>query len=261
MARCGVPHRIYLFEDLELDQFPPHRVFYFPNLFRVDEKRLELLRQKVLRDGHVVVWGPGSGISDGEQIGAEPATWLTGFEFEILPANAPRRVLISNFEHPLTCNLDAALVIGGPLPYGPVLMPADGLELGLAWAKGGNNHTGLALKEFGRGARGGKGEEPLGAGDYAALFTTAVPLPATLWRNLARFAGAHVYCESNDVLLATRAWWRCTRCREARSGSSCRAHSRCAMWLRIGNTDVKFPRLPSSWSLRRTGCSCWSSSL
>ena len=205
LTRCGVPQRIYLFEDLELDEFPPHRVFYFPNLFHADEKRLEILRQKVFRDGNVVVWGPGSGISDGEKIGPESATRLTDFEFEMLPANAPRRVLISNFEHPLTRNLDAALVIGGPLPYGPVVMPTDGLELGLAWAKGGNNHTGLALKEFGRGAGGGyEGEEPLGAGDYAALFTTAVPLPAALWRNLARFAGAHVYCESNDVLLANQ---------------------------------------------------------
>ena len=203
MARCGVPHNIYLFEDLALDQFPPHRVFYFPNLFRVDEQRLELLRRKVLRDGNVVVWGPGTGISDGETIGTEPAARATGFELEMLPANAGRRILISNFEHPITRNLDPAGVIGGPLPYGPVLMPTDGLELGLAWAKGGNNHMGLALKEFGRGARGGAvGSERLGEGDYAAVFTTAVPLPAQLWRNLARFAGAHVYCETNDVFMA-----------------------------------------------------------
>ncbi len=205
LARCGVPHRIYLFEDLDLDEFPLHRVFYFPNLFRVDQNRLELLRRKALRDGNVVVWGPGSGIADGQQIGPASASRLTGFEFEMLPANAPRRILISNFEHALTRDLDPALVIGGPLAYGPVLMPTDGLELGLAWAKGGNNHTGLALKEFGRGARGTyAGAAALGEGDYAAVFTTAVPLPAALWRNLARFAGAHVYCQSNDVVLANQ---------------------------------------------------------
>ncbi|HOS43595.1 MAG TPA: hypothetical protein PK794_07900, partial [Armatimonadota bacterium] len=28
------------------------------------------------------------------------------------------------------------------------------------------------------------------------------PLPADLWRNLARFGGAHVYSDSGDVLLA-----------------------------------------------------------
>jgi hypothetical protein len=121
----------------------------------------------------------------------------------MLPANAPRRILISNFEHPVTRNLDADVVIGGPLPYGPVMMPTDGTELGLAWAKGGNNHIGLAIKEFGKGAAGKyQGKQSLGEGDYAAIFTTAVPLPANLWRNIARYAGAHVYTESNDVLMA-----------------------------------------------------------
>ncbi len=194
LARCGVPHRIYLFEDLELENFPPHRVFYFPNLFRVDEKRMEILQQKVFRAGKVVVWGPGSGISDGQQISPAAATRLTGFHFhfEMLPANAARRILLSRFDHPLTHNLRAATVIGGPLPYGPILLPTDGLELGLAWTKGGHNHIGMSLKEFGRGA----------PGNWAALFMAAVQLLASLWRNIARFAGAHVYCESNDIVLA-----------------------------------------------------------
>ena len=202
IARCGVPVRIYLFEDLALDDFPPHRVYYFPNLFRAGKEKLEILRRKVFRDGHVVVWGPGSGISDGERIGAASATELTGFAFETLPVNAARRILVSNFEHPLTRGLDADTMIGGSQPYGPVLLPTDGLELGLAWTKGGHADIGMALKEFGRGPGGPASER--GAGDYAALFMTALQIPAELWRNIARYAGAHVYCESNDVLMANK---------------------------------------------------------
>ena len=78
-------------------------------------------------------------------------------------------------------------------------------KLGLAWVKGGMNHIGLSLKEFGRGAVGNNGQnDKLGAGDYAAIFSTAVQLPAGLWRNIARYAGAHIYCESNDILLADK---------------------------------------------------------
>ncbi|MBM4011290.1 MAG: hypothetical protein FJ286_07900 [Planctomycetes bacterium] len=205
LARCGVPHSIHLLEDLAHERFPDHRVYYFPNLFRVDERRLGLLRRKVFRAGNVVVWGPGSGISDGVVIGTESAARLTGFSFEMIPANAQRRILISNFEHPVTRGLDESLVIGGPLAYGPVIMPTDGTELGLAWAKGGNHHRGLALKEFGRGAAGRpEGGPERGPGDYAAIFTTAVQLPADLWRSVARYAGAHVYTESNDVIMASR---------------------------------------------------------
>jgi hypothetical protein len=204
LARCGVPHNIYLFEDLALDNFPQHRVYYFPNLFRVDKERMELLRKKVFRNGAIVVWGPGSGISDGVRISSESATALTGFQFDLYPLNYPRRTLISNFDHPITRDLRANMVIGGPLPYGPVLLPTDGIELGQAWAKMGPYYqVGMAIKEFGKGAAlNNNGIAKRGEGDYAAVFTSSVNLPADLWRNIARYAGAHVYSESNDVLIA-----------------------------------------------------------
>lgn len=203
LARCGVPWRIYLLEDLQLPQFPSHRVFFFPNLYRCGPERLALLQHKVFRDGNVVVWGPGSGISDGAKIGPDSAAALTGFQFEFMAVNYARRTLITDFSHPITRALKPDTVMGGPLAYGPMLFPKDGTSLGLAWTKQGLNWSGLSVKNFGRGARGSPGGQgPFGPGDYASVFTTAVPFPADLWRGLARFAGAHVYSETNDVLMA-----------------------------------------------------------
>lgn len=203
LSRCGVPYRVYLLDDLKLPNFPKHRVFYFPNLFKVDDARLALLREKVFRDGNVVVWGPGSGISDGTTISAEHATRLTGFTFTSWPANFSHRALVTDFTHPLTRGLPADTLLGSALSYGPVLLPTNGTSLAGAWTKQGLDASGLAVLSNGKGARGGyTGKAPLGAGDYASVFTTAVPLPANLWRNLARYAGAHIYCESNDILLA-----------------------------------------------------------
>jgi hypothetical protein len=203
LSRCGVPYRVHLLEDLALPGFPAHRVYYFPNLFKVDDARLALLKEKGFRDGNVVVWGPGSGISDGTTIDAGHVRRLTGFACNLYPVNYPHRVLLTNYEHPVTRGLAADTLLGGPLPYGPLVFPNDGTELGLAWTKQGRCEVGLAVKDFGRGARGAfTGKEPLGPGDYAAVFTHALPLTADLWRNLARFAGAHVYCDANDVVLA-----------------------------------------------------------
>ena len=203
LSRAGVPRNIYLLEDLALDNFPPHRVFYFPNLFRVTDATLAILRNKVFRNGNVVVWGPGSGISDGDVVGVDSAQRLTGFSFEIIPVNAPRRVLVTNADHPVTMNLPEDTIFGSMLSYGPVLLPLDGETLGIAWTKGGHRHTGFAVQEHGRGAaRTVDGIRGRGTGDYAEIFTAAVPLPASIWRNIARYAGAHVYSESNDVLLA-----------------------------------------------------------
>lgn len=205
LARCGVPFRVYLYEDLMLDNFPKHRVYYFPNLFRVDDERLALLKKKVFTDGNVVVWGPGSGISDGKTIGTESATRLTGFSFTMLSVNSPRRIVLSDFSHPVISGLDAGMILGGPLPYGPVLIPEDGRELGMLWTKSGKPFTGISLKEFGKGAaKSTQGIQTFGEGDYASIFMTTVPLPASMWRNIARYAGAHVYSESGDVLLADK---------------------------------------------------------
>ena len=203
VSRCGVPRNIYLFEDLKLDNFPKHRVYYFPNLFRVTDEKLAVLKEKVFRDGVVVIWGPGSGISDGETIGVDSAQRLTGFTFNIINVNSPRRFLVTNAGHPITAGLPEDTIVGGPLSYGPILLPTDGEILADSWTKGGHRYIGMSVKEFGTGAaKSPKGIASRGGGDYAAVFVTAVPLPANLWRNIARYAGAHVYSETNDVLLA-----------------------------------------------------------
>lgn len=208
MARAGLPYRIYLFEDLALDNFPEHKLFYFPNLFRVDGDRLALLREKVFRDGNVVLWGPGSGIGDGSTIGEQHAGRLTGFEFEeLLRINHPRRVQVQDYDHPITRHMGEGDIIGGPLAYGPVLLPSDGRSLGLAWTHRGMMASGLAVKSFGSGAAGEAeehGDASLGTGDWASVFTAAVPIPAAMWRGLAEFSGSHVYSDSYDHVMACR---------------------------------------------------------
>ncbi|MHC4884393.1 MAG: hypothetical protein ACYTGH_04835 [Planctomycetota bacterium] len=184
LARCGVPHRIYLLDDLALEKFPAHRVYWFP---------------VVMRDGRIAVWGPASGISDGAKASAVAAEELTGFRMELIPSNLPRRVLVSDFSHPATQGVDAGAFYGGALAYGPTIVPLDGQRLGEALLHRGLARAGLAAKEFGRGA--GQGRGP---GDWASVFTIAHGLPADFWRGLARWAGAHVWCESNDVLMADR---------------------------------------------------------
>lgn len=192
LPRSGVPYRIYLLEDLALDHFPDHRVFYFPNLFKVDDERLALLQEKVFGEGRVVVWGPGSGISDGQTLNTGHATRLTGFDFErLLPLNHPRRAIINHFDHPLTRDLPADTLLGGSLAYGPILFPRDGVSLARAWTKQNRVVSGLSVKTI------GEGEEA-----WTSVFTTALPLPADLWRRFAVEAGAHVYTNENDLIQA-----------------------------------------------------------
>ena len=52
------------------------------------------------------------------------------------------------------------------------------------------------------GAAGAGTQGAFGPGDYAAVFSVAVRLPPELWRGIARYAGAHVYCDDNELVLA-----------------------------------------------------------
>ena len=191
LARCGVPVRTYLLSDLSLDGFPDHRVFYFPNLFRVDDERLELIDQYVLGRDRVIVWGPGSGISDGHTLSPDHAARLTGFTLDMLPGNVQRRIMFHDFDHPLTRGLEPTPTVATAMPFGTALFSTDGHPLARGWTRQGRNLSGLAVK-----AR----DHPRGR--YHSVFTAAVPLPPGFWRNATRLAGGQVYCDTPDVVIA-----------------------------------------------------------
>jgi len=193
LAHAGVPYRVYLWEDLMLEKFPDHRLFYFPNLFEVTGRKLAVLRERVLGRNRVVLWGPGTGITGG----AEGASSVTGMGMTLLEESSARRVVVTQFDHPMTSGLQGSVVYGDSLSYGPILLPTgrdEGtIELGSVLTARGVNLPGLAVREM-------EGD----LGKWSSVFSAAVPVPADLLRGMARHAGAHVYSDNGDVILASR---------------------------------------------------------
>lgn len=194
LAHCGVPYRIYLFSDLKKENMPKYRTYLFPNLFELNDERLSLLRKTVLCDGRMAIFGPATGITDGKKLGADGISRLLGIEFEMISRQAPRRVMVHG-THPLTANLPASLSYGDSYPYGPVLVPTraavntgDFVTLGSATTFWGVNKPGLILNE---------------TPDCKMVWTVAMPLPANLLRECCRYAGSHIWCEEDDVVLAS----------------------------------------------------------
>jgi hypothetical protein len=194
LAHCGVPYRVYLFSDLVKENMPKYRTYLFPNLFELNDERLALLRRTVLRNGRLAIFGPATGITDGAKLGAEGITRLLGIDFEMVPKQAPRRVLVHG-THPLTARLPASLTYGDSYSYGPMLVPAraavnaGGFEvLGSATTFWEVNKPGLILKE---------------TPDCKMIWSVAMPLPANLLRECCRYAGSHIWCEDDDVVLAS----------------------------------------------------------
>ncbi|MBA3684262.1 MAG: hypothetical protein H0W72_03370 [Planctomycetes bacterium] len=225
MNHCGVPTRTFLWDDLRRDDFPAcHRLFLLPNSYLADESTAAALRDRLFRNGNVIVFYPGSGITDGRTVAPDGAARLLGIDFEMYDYEYPRFVTVDGWGHPLTAGFGACDSFGDTHRYGPVLVPfdrsaavtsagqpsrkalcADGrpfTRLGTIALDSGKRRPGLVVKEFGRGAAGNSSPGIRGAGDYAVVFTAAAPLPARLLRNLARFSGTHVYDDEDDVVYA-----------------------------------------------------------
>jgi hypothetical protein len=242
LSRCGVPFRLHLLEDLARDDFPAcHRLFLFPNLFRFSPGRLALLKEKVFRNGNVAIFGPATGITDGSRLSAEDASELTGIPLTLIRKESPRLVTLDRFNHPVTANLPR-LDFGDSYAYGPLLVP-QGHPLGPAphpdihrlggiqWP-GAYDGDGLVIREFGRGAAGNGRPGGRGDGDYATVFSCAVPLPDVLLREFARFSGTHVYGEADDLVFA--------------DSCSLTVHS-----VRPGTRRIRLPGPTAVWDLIR----------
>jgi hypothetical protein len=205
LVRCGAPTRTCLFDDLARDDFPePHRLFLLPNLFLHTPERLALLREKLFRNGNVVIFGPATGITDGTRLSGESARALTGIPLELVHKEMPRWVSIDRFDHPVTAGLSRRIDYGDSYPYGPLLVPQPHPDVrrlgGIRWPSA-LSGAGLVIREFGRGAAGNGTPGPRGPGDYAVVFTAAVPLPPELLRAFAAYSGTHVYSDSDDDLV------------------------------------------------------------
>ncbi len=222
LALSGIPYRIHLLSDLRRKDFPDYKCYLFPNLFRVDAEVEGLLREKILRNGNVAIFGPGTGLNDGEKLSAEPASRLLGVPMELIPKRTARRVILQNHGHPISKNLETT-TFGDAYSYGPLLLPsaqrldaspqkpsAPGAPVPAAVSPLGAgfyhyflDRPGPFVSEFGKGARGRSPSDARGAGDYAVVFVPTAPIPSAFLRECARYAGCHVWSERNAVVYAS----------------------------------------------------------
>ena len=204
LARLGAPYRLHTLRDLELENLPDYRLWVFLESHAISRQARQLITERCKRDGNVLVWLHGAGLIDGEP-SVEHMTELTGLRFLQRDTPWEHIVAISNWQHPVTRGLPRDLVYGTDRMSGPVFFVWDDevTELGLGIYNNGANDTALAIREFGRGAR-GAGAARRGKGDWASVFSSAPNLPANLLRGLARYAGCHIYCDTGDQVHADR---------------------------------------------------------
>ncbi|MHB9134356.1 MAG: hypothetical protein ACYDBB_25065 [Armatimonadota bacterium] len=190
LSYCGVPVRHHLLSDLAHDDFPAYKCYLLPNLYHLTEEKEAWINAKLKRNGNLLVWLYGAGYVGKSDFSVETMARLTGIRLGVYPHPWEHRIGITNWDHPITRNLPGDLVFGTSRHYGPIfhVEDANAVILGRSFGFAMTRRPALAIKEF--------------AGEYASVYCEAPNLPAVLLRELARYAGCHIYLETNDFLIA-----------------------------------------------------------
>lgn len=189
LSRCGAPHDLWHLDDIINGVAPAYKMYLFLNAWLLDEKQRQALRNHVMKDNALLVWIYAPGITDGTDFGAAPISDITGIRMHQEDLIWGREAVITNYEHPLTRALPSSTHWGTPADVGPCFEVADdhAVTLGIIVTCNGRCEPGVVYKDMEH---------------WRSLYVGAPNVPAHVLREMARFAGVHIYSETDDVLYA-----------------------------------------------------------
>jgi hypothetical protein len=205
LSRMGAPFEQLLIEDLSRSDLPAYKLYIMANLFYVSKEQRDLIDRVVKRDNAVVLWVYAPGYLDDLSASPENMDSLTGIKFGMANVRQELDVHLTTLDHPITRGLPAGMAYGTGVGRDEYLHPpkiqympetavgpafyaddAQAVVLGLAQSTG---KPGLVLKEF---------------ETWRSIYSAAPVLSWQLLRNIARYAGVHLYSEQGDMLWANR---------------------------------------------------------
>ena len=184
----GCPVGLYLMEDLCEGRVPASvRLYAFLNTYRVTDEQRSRLRAQIARDNKVALWLYAPGFIN-EDASADNVSDLIGIQVTQLAQPTSSRVILPDTPPPPLDRLQGAHAFGvdfAPTPLFSVRPDQPGVTALGSYE--GTPSIGMAMKRF---------------GDGTSVFCGGLQVSAEVLRELARFAGAHIYCESAEVISA-----------------------------------------------------------
>jgi len=206
LSRMGAPFDQVLADEIGSTDLPRYRLYIMANTFYLSSAERERIHQALKRDGAAVLWVYAPGYLDDHSASLANITSLTGITVGMSDIEAELDVKLNRFDHPLTQGLDG-LSYGTGIDREQYLAPPktqylpetqispafyaddpDALVLGVAASTG---KPGLVVKEL---------------DGYTAVYSAAPVLSWQVLRNLACWAGVHLYGDQGDMVWANRAF-------------------------------------------------------
>jgi hypothetical protein len=185
---AGVPYDTYELHDLAHPDFPgeQYKLLIFVNCAKVSTRAAEGIR-RWQKDGRALCWTFAAACLDEDHFDPALGEELIGLRLNCRRARRALRIEVRNDDHVLTRG-GAALNFGTEGAVGPVFFADDERAQVLGALRDGEE-AGFAVREH---------------SDWRSAYLALPNFGPQLLRNLAEYSGAHVWCESNDVIYANR---------------------------------------------------------
>lgn len=204
-GRSGVAWDTFLHDDLEHTAMPDHKLYYFLNTFYLTDEEVAVIERKVKRNGATVIWTYAPGIQSPSGFSLERVERLTGFKLKSADIQALPRISFVNYEHPMVSyrppqggdqyvrgSLQPGFFGTGPMGnderervIGPIIY-VDDPEATVLGELDCLQQPGFCVKQM---------------DGWTSVFCAAPMLNQYVLRDVARFAGLHIYSEGDDVIL------------------------------------------------------------
>ncbi|MBT3375500.1 MAG: hypothetical protein HN742_14405 [Lentisphaerae bacterium] len=204
LSRIGAPVDFFYSEDLTHPRMPDYKFYIFPNAYTMDDAQRRAVDSKVRRNGAVALWIYAAGVHspENDSFSAANAADLTGFELTYAPDVVETAFTLIDDPHPAIAGCSSGRVHGRfnyeiyrngvrrSVPAGcrnyqaPNLYVSDP-EAEVLGSFSANGFPALALRDF---------------GSWRSVYCAAQFMEPELLRALARYAGCHIACDSDDFI-------------------------------------------------------------
>jgi hypothetical protein len=203
LSRMGAPFEQLLVSDLARPDIPHYKLYIMADLYYLSAGERDLIRRTVERDGAIVLWIYAPGFLDDSSASLANIQAITGIRISRMDKRDELNVRLTNTSHPVTTGLLAGMRYGTGIErqqynrppkiqylpdtrVAPAFYADDpqAVVLGVAESTG---QPGLVVKEM---------------GTWHSIYSAAPVLSWELMRNIARWAGVHLYNEMGDMVWA-----------------------------------------------------------
>jgi len=173
LSRTGIGFDMYLLDDIA--KIPNHKCYLFLNTFRITKKQQVVIEQKLKKSGKTLIFVYAPGITDEKSILPQRVSEITGINMSLLDKEILLRVKTDISSDPVFKYLPNSMTYGSFNPYGPILVPTEGTQLGTIESM--PEKPGLVIKRY---------------ADWTSVFSVATAMPANLLRGIAESAGVTI---------------------------------------------------------------------